>query len=968
MVSAGLVVVVLLAAGGWAAARQIKSPAQIAADTAAPSASLISVPVERRALATEVIVRGTVRYGKPQEIALPVSGLKNATQIVSRAPRADSRLRDGAVGLSVSGRPVFVLRGDTPMHRDLGPGDSGEDVRQLERALARLGHKPGAVDGDYDGATAAAVSALYRSHDAAPFGLTEGQNERLSTAAAAVGTATDYLLQTRVALRGASADINQARLDATAAAEAIPPARAAIYAARTRIAEGRDLLKIAKRQEKSGDATARRDLAAAEVDVTAKQNALSEATGARDDAQRELATLPQDAETERAVASTALRTALTAMASARADITAAQQARTAAQRVLNESIRKAADDGRKASRDLALARADAREATRTLTALGRKHRLALTRVRILGQAPGNVVEGDIISAAMRELTRVQGEYSRLAARSGVQVPADEILFFAQTPVRVDSVAARSGDQLNGPLMTVSNTRLAIDSSLSPQEEDLVERGDRVRIEEQDLRISISGRVASVADRPGTNSNFDPGRTSFEVTPLNAPAALVGASVKLSIAVQSTAGEVLAVPVNALSVGADGRERVQVDRGSGRTELVYVRTGLRAQGFVEVSPRDAGELKAGDLVVVGTGAGAAAKGPTGSGAPATPAGASTTPSAATGSAGNGNGSGNATSGGNGGGAAGSSNGIRHIRSVHDHIHDDDARRATGDGPRPRPRPDDDHRRGRGDLPWTVTCAAAPAATRRARSRSVPARRRRRSTRFAARAGWPSCRGPRSSSCATSAARTAPIRRCSRCAASTSSWNAGTRSRSSVPSGSGKSTLLNIIGCLDRPSGGRYLIDGTDTADLGEDELAVLRGQSLGFVFQTFNLLAHRTVVENVMLSEVYRGGQRAGRRERALAALERVGVAHRADFMPGKLSGGEQQRVAIARALVGEPSLLLCDEPTGNLDSRNTAAMLELFEGLVADGMTMLLITHDEAVAARMPRRTSIVDGRLREHA
>jgi ABC-type lipoprotein export system ATPase subunit len=184
----------------------------------------------------------------------------------------------------------------------------------------------------------------------------------------------------------------------------------------------------------------------------------------------------------------------------------------------------------------------------------------------------------------------------------------------------------------------------------------------------------------------------------------------------------------------------------------------------------------------------------------------------------------------------------------------------------------------------------------------------------------------------------------------------------------PSGSGKSTLLNIVGCLDRPTGGHYLLEGQDVAQLGEDELAGLRGRLLGFVFQTFNLLAHRTVVENVMLSEVYRGGDRAGRRERALAALERVGVAHRADFMPVKLSGGEQQRVAIARALIGEPSLLLCDEPTGNLDSRNTAAMLELFEGLVADGMTMLLITHDEAVAERMPRRTSMVDGRLREHA
>ncbi|MEA2194008.1 MAG: putative transport system permease protein [Solirubrobacteraceae bacterium] len=184
----------------------------------------------------------------------------------------------------------------------------------------------------------------------------------------------------------------------------------------------------------------------------------------------------------------------------------------------------------------------------------------------------------------------------------------------------------------------------------------------------------------------------------------------------------------------------------------------------------------------------------------------------------------------------------------------------------------------------------------------------------------------------------------------------------------PSGSGKSTLLNIVGCLDRPTAGRCLIDGNDVGEVSEDELAALRGRLLGFVFQTFNLLAHRTVIENVMLSEVYRGGERAGRRERAMAALERVGVAHRADFLPVKLAGGEQQRVAIARALTGEPSLLLCDEPTGNLDSRNTGAVLELFEGLVADGMTMLLITHDEAVAARMPRRTSIIDGRLREHA
>jgi ABC-type lipoprotein export system ATPase subunit len=184
----------------------------------------------------------------------------------------------------------------------------------------------------------------------------------------------------------------------------------------------------------------------------------------------------------------------------------------------------------------------------------------------------------------------------------------------------------------------------------------------------------------------------------------------------------------------------------------------------------------------------------------------------------------------------------------------------------------------------------------------------------------------------------------------------------------PSGSGKSTLLNIVGCLDRPTSGTYLIDGNDTATLGEGELSALRGRLVGFVFQTFNLLAHRTVLENVMLAEVYLGRPREGRKDRAMAALERVGIEQRADFPPKKLSGGQQQRVAIARALMGSPSLLLCDEPTGNLDSVNSASVLALFEDLVAEGMTMLLITHEESVAKRMPRRTSITDGRLTEHA
>jgi macrolide transport system ATP-binding/permease protein len=179
----------------------------------------------------------------------------------------------------------------------------------------------------------------------------------------------------------------------------------------------------------------------------------------------------------------------------------------------------------------------------------------------------------------------------------------------------------------------------------------------------------------------------------------------------------------------------------------------------------------------------------------------------------------------------------------------------------------------------------------------------------------------------------------------------------------PSGAGKSTLLNIIGCLDRPSRGSFFFDGIDTAKLTDDQRAGLRSQRIGFVFQSFRLLPYRTMLENVMLAEVYRNQSHHGRQARALAAIERVGLRHRADFLPVKLSGGEQQRVAIARALVGSPSLLLCDEPTGNLDSKSSANILDLFESLNREGLTLVVVTHDENVAKRAGRRVHIVDGR-----
>jgi macrolide transport system ATP-binding/permease protein len=184
----------------------------------------------------------------------------------------------------------------------------------------------------------------------------------------------------------------------------------------------------------------------------------------------------------------------------------------------------------------------------------------------------------------------------------------------------------------------------------------------------------------------------------------------------------------------------------------------------------------------------------------------------------------------------------------------------------------------------------------------------------------------------------------------------------------PSGAGKSTLLNVLGCLDHPTSGEYLFDGINTAALSDEERAGLRSRRIGFVFQFYHLLSHRSVLENVMLAEVYREQDQTGRRERALAALERVGLSHRVDFMPTKLSGGEKQRVAIARALVGSPSVLLCDEPTGNLDSKSGAEILDLFEKLNEQGLTLIVVTHDENVARRAKRRVHIIDGKLTEIA
>ncbi|MCB4411861.1 MULTISPECIES: ABC transporter ATP-binding protein [unclassified Synechococcus] len=179
-----------------------------------------------------------------------------------------------------------------------------------------------------------------------------------------------------------------------------------------------------------------------------------------------------------------------------------------------------------------------------------------------------------------------------------------------------------------------------------------------------------------------------------------------------------------------------------------------------------------------------------------------------------------------------------------------------------------------------------------------------------------------------------------------------------------SGSGKSTAMNILGCLDRPTRGSYRLNGVAVEQLDDDALADVRNRSLGFVFQQFHLLGHASAMENVMLPMIYAGVPKDERIERAQAALSRVGLAQRLENKPNQLSGGQQQRVAIARAIINRPSLLLADEPTGALDSSTTAEVLELFDELHQQGITLVMVTHEDDVAARAQRIAQFQDGRV----
>ncbi len=675
--AAGLVTVILATTVGWVAGKQVKSPAEIAATTAAPAASNITIPVEKLRLSSEVTARGTVRFGAPRSVLLPGSALKSArtaaNSVVTATPNRGAVIKEGAVALAVSGRPVFVLEGDSPSHRDLVAGTVGDDVRQLERGLARLGFSPGQIDGVFDASTSSAVASWYVASSRTPFGPTEEQLQALRAAQTDVFAVQSELLVAREAVlaaesarRAAAERLRAARVVVTPAGQAAGRAKreSERLAADAEVTAKSNALKAAQDDAKVATArlaearagtpvpTSAADLAtlqstadqaatavtSAQADVTAAKATLEavKASGTATIATKQaalaalLAASPQDAgaiAVARTDVTVATADAETARLVAVADVSAKQGAvdtASAAKKAADAALARgqagtprvttAAETAaleaavRQSSDAVVAARAgldSARAAVRALTAAAAVTANPRTEAAVAESELAQATQA--VTLARQRVALLDARGQRLIASSttgplDIQVPADELVFLPNLPVRVDEVKLKVGDQVNGPVMTVTNATLVIDSALSAADAKLVRRRAAVAINAPDLGVRAKGVVTEVATTPGTRG-VDPQRFFVEVSASDVPPTLVGVSVVMTITVSTTGSEVLAVPASALSVAADGRSRVQVQVAQGDVREVTVTPGLAAKGLVAITP-SSGSLSAGDLVVVG----------------------------------------------------------------------------------------------------------------------------------------------------------------------------------------------------------------------------------------------------------------------------------------------------------------------------------------------------------------------------
>lgn len=691
MVAGAIAVVVATSVVGFVVGSQITSPAEVASRTASPEPSLILVPIEERVLSTDVVTRGTGRFGSPQKLSVAASALKPNAGLVAELPLVGAELDEGDVAVSASGRPLFVLIGERPMSRDLGPGLSGDDVQQLEEGLTSLGFDVGPIDGLYDDATEQAVTDWYAANGYSPFTATADQlsavrtrETELAAAGADALASADAVGTARSALADAQAAASRATRNAATTSRASDRA-AAEAAASTATAEAELAARKAALDRLRGGAPVQRgtaaEVAAARADLTAAQanHAAVRQAGlvAVADAQTAFNRAPDQLDA-------AVRLALSADAAAAADVAAKQAARdavvadplsTAAQLALANADLASAEaaaanvrvagaqsvaeaqarvDGAQGVLETARAQASAADNVASADLAARQAALdsllatvlptaaeidaaasevaimtaQLSSVRLAGErakdeaaaaeadAASDVsVTAGAVQAAETALANAElADQSRttiaeLAAReadlvrrqAGVQVPADEVVFVASAPVRVSELLVGTGDPATGGILTVTDALVHVDAGLAVADAGLVKPGMTVSIDEPDLGIATVGTVNIVAAAPGTNG-VDGFHVYVEISVASPPTNLVGASVRLTIPVQSSGEAVLAVPVSALTLATDGSSRVQRDAG-GSTEFITVEPGLSADGFVEIRAID-GTLTAGDLVVVG----------------------------------------------------------------------------------------------------------------------------------------------------------------------------------------------------------------------------------------------------------------------------------------------------------------------------------------------------------------------------
>jgi peptidoglycan hydrolase-like protein with peptidoglycan-binding domain len=557
-----LAAVAVAAVGGWVAGSRIESPADAAARTAPPTPSPILVPVEERVLSSAIVTRGTARFGLPQPISIAPSALKASAGLITTLPLRNAQLGEGDAMLTASGRPVFLLQGQIPAYRDLVPGISGDDSRQLEQALERLGFDPGPMDGTYDARTSAAVAEWYKATGWEPFGPTRDQRARVRTLERDWADATRRKVETASAAAAADLAVRSARATAAHNNKVAAAELAARAADRRRLTEtGENATPLAVEYER---AKAKHARTAAAADVAAQI------------AERALIVLdPRQTETARAAAD------------ARVELARAAARKTQLEGEL--AIHAAEREARLATEQFELAKA------------------AVTSTRLEGkiaiQAALDAQEIAKLDArlAADRADRLAGELAAARGKLGVQVPADEIVFLPALPVRVEEVTALVGDPARGSVMSVTDNQLAIDSALPLDAAPLVKPGMRVSIDEQALGVKATGVVKNVAGTPGTRG-VDGYHIYFEIRVDETPTRLEGFSLRLTIPIESTEGAVTAVPTSALSLAADGTSRVQVE-DNGALHYIVVEPGLSADGYVEVTPVDA-TLVPGQLVVIG----------------------------------------------------------------------------------------------------------------------------------------------------------------------------------------------------------------------------------------------------------------------------------------------------------------------------------------------------------------------------